>query len=255
VPRFPFSAVVLLVAATVAVAAALAIDPAPLSAASGALLAAAGLVITVVAAAGVLLAKGRWSRRLGTVLAALWLGVGIALDATAATIVVLAASAGALFAFAGPWLSQGWLRHLPSAQGPPPAAVVADLAVLSIPVLVALARPGGPGPLAWALAGTAVVLAWGLSRASRPALWAIRLVLPALGVAAGLAAGAPGGIVLGAGAVLAAAPAWHPDVGRTLRPALTRRAGGVPIPPELAPTAVLEAAGIDDRGRPKEESR
>ena len=255
VPRFPFFVSGVLVATSGLAVARLLIAPAPWAPAAAALLAGTGIGLTVIAVAGVLLAKGRWARALGAGLALLWLGVGAAPDPDPLGTVMLAAGGVALICFVGPWLSRGWLRRLPSAGGPPPVAVAVVLGLLGIPVLVALARPSGPEPAGWALALAAAVLAWGLARALTPALWGVRLGLPVLGAVAAAAAGLPAGLWLGIGTVLVAALSWHPAVPPALRPPLTTRARGIPIPPELAPAAVLEAAGVDDRGHRKEASR
>ena len=57
--------------------------------------------------------------------------------------------------------------------------------------------------------------------------------------------------VVGAGAGVAIAMlAWHPSVKTAFHP--PREIGTPhPIPPELAPTQVLDAADIDERGRPR----
>jgi hypothetical protein len=62
--------------------------------------------------------------------------------------------------------------------------------------------------------------------------------------------------VIGAPALLVAGlivviPAWHRDVALAIAPAAPSRGTAVAIPPELVPPEILEAAGLDERGRPR----
>jgi hypothetical protein len=52
--------------------------------------------------------------------------------------------------------------------------------------------------------------------------------------------------VLGGAAAVAG---WRREVAVALAPPLVRRSDPMRIPPELAPPDVLDAAGLDDRGR------
>jgi hypothetical protein len=58
------------------------------------------------------------------------------------------------------------------------------------------------------------------------------------------------GVVASALAVAVAALTWHPSVKASYHP--PREVGTTfPIPPELAPREVLDAAEVDDSGRPR----
>jgi hypothetical protein len=51
-------------------------------------------------------------------------------------------------------------------------------------------------------------------------------------------------------ALVVLAMAWHPEVKVAFHP--PRETGRVfPIPPELAPKEILDAADLDERGRPR----
>ena len=77
----------------------------------------------------------------------------------------------------------------------------------------------------------AVRIVWPLLAIGQPIRWAFRR---RRGVFAGIAVGTL---------------AWHSSVRNSVHP-LVESGSRVPIPPELAPREVLDAAEIDDRGRP-----
>jgi hypothetical protein len=198
------------------------------------------------------LARGRWSRFavLGT--AAVWFGVAVAgpLGIGSATTAVLAVAAAS--AAAGPWLER-WVRHLPSAEGAPPAAVVLLLSLIATPVAVgALSPTTNPTAAAWGFIGWSLGLAFLLSRAVGWSLWLCRI----LHVPAAVLAGFTMPLVIGGAIALKAASesllTWRRDVSLAVRPLLVEASPGVPIPPELVDPAIMEAAGLDDRGHPIE---
>lgn len=254
-PRSPFWISAALTASAVAWSSRLALDPEPLGAVPGAVLGADLALLAVVAVAGLLVARGRWARYLAISLSVVWLGLGawMPLDplGAAATVVAGAALAGT----AGPWLTRGWLRHRPSADGPPVAAVAMMLGLLALPGVVALAGHDGLGGLEWALAGLAVPGCWAVGRGVTAGLWAVRLALPLLAAAAGVAAGFPNGLATVGAGLAVAAVSWRRDVGVSVSPIAPEPARRVPIPPELVPPEILEAAGYDERGRPAEPRR
>lgn len=212
----------------------------------------AGMVIlAIVAASGTLLARGRWAAPTDAAIGATWIGIAVAGPLGPLSIALLAAGALALAAASGPWL-HGWLRRLPRADGPPPAAVVLLLALLATPVVAAFASPSGMPVLSVVLAAWSALLAMGLARILPGSLLAARVLHPALCAAAAVAAGVPGGAPLVAVGVVATAAAWRRDVALAIAPAVPRRSDAVAIPPELVPPEILEAAGLDDRGRPKQ---
>ena len=225
----------------------LAVDPEPLAADAAALLALGALLLTVVSLVGLVMARSRWARLTGLGVAVSWVGVFAASPIDPLGVAMLAAATTAAAAYAGPWAAR-WARRLPRADGPPTAGVVALLTLLATPVVVAVASADGLHPAGWAFSAWSLAAAWGLGRSLRPALWAVRVAHPALALAAGALAGIPGGIAVAASGIVPAVAAWHPSVAdavASLDPVAT-----VAMPPELTPADVLEAAGIDDRGRP-----
>ena len=121
-----------------------------------------------------------------------------------------------------------------------------------MPALVAITTPEGVRVGGWLLSGFALLAAWGYSQAWLPALWAARVALPILGVAAVAGLSWPGALAVGLSVALLTTLAWAPDVRQAALAGTATPASLVPIPPELAPPEVLEAAGLDDGGRPRE---
>jgi hypothetical protein len=248
-PRAPFVVTAVLLLAALGRAADLLLDPDPFAAGPAAVLAASTAAGSLIAATGILVARGRWARNAGLVIAGGSLALGAVLPLDPISGVVLAAAGAALAGLAGPWLVRGWLRRLPSADGPPSAAVALVLGLLAFPALIALSRPSGLGALDWALVAATPVLGWALGRGSTAALWLIRLVLPATAIAAGISAGLPGGPVIALAGVAAGVTAWAGAVSRAVSPLIPERVPAVPFPPELVPGDILRAAGFDQRGR------
>jgi hypothetical protein len=209
-------------------------------------------VLTVVACAGLLIARGRWARVVSAALAAVWVGVVAASPLSPVSITVLVAAAFTVGATAGPWLGR-WLRRLPPAQGPPPSVSALLIALLATPAVVGLASPSGLHAVAWGWSASSLLLAPALGRAAPGSLSGARFVHPAVGAAAAVLVGFPGGVAYGALVVASGVLAWRRDVALAVSPISTDRTAPVPFPPELTPPEVLAAAGLDDRGRPLED--
>ncbi len=253
-PRAPFIVTGLVVVAALTRAVALATEPDPFATSAAAVLAVSYLVFGNVTAAGLLVAKGPWARRVGLLITAGSLVLAVVQPLTTAAVVALIPAGLALAALAGPWLTRRWLRLLPSADGPPPTAVAALVALLILPAWIAVARADGLERPDWLLVAAAIVLAAGMVRALPVALWSARILLPAAGIAAGVLDGMPRGPIVAGGAIVAAALAWAPSVGRSVTPLIREPSPSVSVPPELVDPEILAEAGYDDRGRPREQS-
>jgi len=217
-----------------------------------ALLVAIGMgLLTLVVTAGLLLSRGRWSRWSLLALGVGWIGLAARGPLTSLAFAVVLGGAAMLSVAAGPWLPR-WLRHRPSAEGPPQAAVVLLISLLAVPVAIGvLIDP--PGLLGWTLSIWAVLVAFGISRAAPAVLWAARVAHLPLGIALAVQAGA-GGIAIALLFGAQVAVMWRGDVHLAVSPLIPERASSVPIPPELVDPAILRAAGLDDRGAPMEDS-
>lgn len=251
--RPPLLAAAAIVLAALGWALSLTFGDGPLSESAAALLAADLLLVATVVAVGVVWSRGRWTRRMAALLVVVGAAIGVPQKADGWWIGAVAATGLAVLAVAGPWLGR-WLRKSPRSDGPPSRSVALLLGLLLLPGLVAATAPGGVALAGWLLAGFAAPAAWLYARARTPALWAIRALLPLLGLAAAVTLGWAGGLVLGTGVVTLTALAWSREALAAAMPPVTAQAGVVPIPPELTPTEVLEAAGLDDRGRRREGS-
>ena len=246
-PAAPLIVALLIAATSVTGTVVLAIAPDPLAGSSAALFAAGSAAVTLVAVAGILLARGRWARHLGTVVALTWIGVGTTLETSAGFAVIGVAAAG-LGASTGPWLGR-WLRHLPRSDGAPATAVVALITLLLTPPALALAAPHGVAGAAWGFAAWSGVLAFAIARIVPGALTAARVVHPVAALATLIAIRLPGAIpaVISAGVV--SAMCWRRDVALAVAPLLPTTSAVHRLPPELAPRDVLAAAGADESGR------
>lgn len=249
-PLAPLIVTSLVVAPMVFGAVLLALTPAPFSTDAALLLAAGNTILGTIVAVGFLLARARWARDLGLALALLWVGLGVVGESPwhSASVVL---GAGLLAAMAGPW-PQRWLRRLPATEAPPRAAAALLFALVSVPTLLAIASPTGVTWASWAFAAWCLVLAWAVARAVPGASTAARFAHPVLAIAIAYAAGRYGGAVVVVSGAVVAVLAWQPEVRVAVAPLVPPMAGeAVRFPPELAPAAVLEAAGLDRSGRPE----
>ncbi|HEX6947209.1 MAG TPA: hypothetical protein VF246_07645 [Acidimicrobiia bacterium] len=204
------------------------------------------LVLGTTATTGLVVLGARWAHRLAWLV--LLAGGGIAavrpIDVTwVAALVVTMVSAGALVSL------QGRLRKLPSATGPPDQAVLLPLVQLSSPLAIGLTGSGET----WAVMVMglgALVAAFLYARVVFGGLVVSRVVWPALGLSLTPFL-EPAALVVTVALVAATlALAWHPLAKAAFHP--PRTVGSTfPIPPELTPPEILDAAGLDERGRRK----
>jgi hypothetical protein len=128
--------------------------------------------------------------------------------------------------------------------------VLAPLILLVTPALLGLAgNQASPVPLL--IVGlSAPVAAFLYSRVLPGGLIAIRILWPLLAVASSPFLGWWAGVLAVAIAGTVAFLAWDDSVKAAYHP--PREVGSTfPIPPELAPREIRDAAGIDEKGRPK----
>ena len=204
-------------------------------------------VLTLTAVAGLLFTQALWAQRLSLVMVGLtlapvgllerspawWVGAGL----TIATGYVLASPKTAV-------------RVGLSPSAPPRSAVLLLLSLVSTPMLIALVNLGQTPPsAAFVVAAAAVSLAWLFGKVSLPALWSLRTALP-LSIA-GLAFYGPfpiSGLLLVAAAAIGWF-AWQAETHIASVPLIPRRDHPKPVFAEFAPPEVLDAAGLDRKGR------
>ena len=216
---------------------------------AGAMTAAGHLILTSIAIVGALIGAARWGR---------WMGIGLAsLLAVPAIIqpidpwwVGMVIAAGlALAGLVGTGL-RSVVRQRPPAGSPPVKATALVLGLLGVPMLLGGVQPAGVGTADWAIAATSVVLAVWYTRAHDAALWGVRLGVPLLTVASALAVPWPAAALPVAGLAVLSRLAWSTDARIAVIP-LASPGRSVPIPAELTPEEILDAAGIDTHGRKK----
>lgn len=226
---------------------ALIIDSGPFSGASVLLIGLGLLVTSTVATVGMILVGGRWAHRLGLTALGLTIPLAVVRDLDPLWVLAMTATAIAVVGLLSPTLT-ATIRKLPSASGPPPRAVAPALVLLVAPALLGFA---GVDATAWALLVvglTAPIAAFVYSRVLPGGLLTVRLVWPILTLALSPLLGWAGGLTAATLALAVAAGAWGASVKASYQP--PREVGTTfPIPPELAPREVLEAAEIDDKGR------
>ena len=228
---------------------ALVVDAGPFESAPALLIGVGLLATATVATIGVIVVGGRWAHRLGLVSLAITVVLAVFRDLDFVWILGTVVTALALLALLSPTVT-GSIRKLPSASGPPPRAITPPLVLLAAPALLGFV---GNGATAWALLVvglSAPNAAFLYSRVIPGGLVGIRLVWPAMTLALSPLLGWVAGLTAAALAAAVAFSAWDPSVKASYHP--PREVGTTfPIPPELAPDEVLDAAQIDDKGRRK----
>lgn len=216
----------------------------------GALLIGVGiLTMSTVSVVGVTIAGGRWAHRLAVASAAAGLVIAAIRPIDGFWVAGLVASTAAGSAMFIPQVTSR-VRKLPAAGGPPQAAVVAPLVLLGAPFLIGIASNQPPAWPTLTIGLSAPLVAFVFARVIPGGLMALRLLWPLLAIALAPMLGMPAAVVSAALGALVALLAWRPEVKAAFHP--PREEGSAyPIPPELAPEDVLDAAHIDDRGRPK----
>lgn len=253
-PPAPLAVSLLLGGSATAAIVGLAFDSEPFSSIAASLFALGGGLLTLITVAGLLLARGRWARWMALGLGVVWFGEAVAGPFDIASIATMVLATATATAAAGPWL-QRWVRHLPAADGPPPAAATLLVSLVATPVALALFEPrGSVGAAGWLLVAWSLLLALGVARALAPALWAARIAHPVVAIAIGVVLGMPAAAGVIAKAAVETALVWRRDVHLAVTPLIPRPSAAVPIPPELVDPAIMKAAGLNDRGRPLEDS-
>lgn len=239
------TAALLLIASTAAWTVVMALDASPRPATAVIAMAVSLWTAAVASVSGMMISRSRWARRTGLALAAAHGVIAVIWPVDGWWMAAAGLSAAAAISVSGPWL-RGIVRSLPAAAGPPARAVLVPLLILAVPFVGGAL--GGDG--AWfAIAALAALGAgfWFI-RTWTGALVAVRIGWPLVALSLAWPIGGAAGVAVAALGVTVSVVAWDESVTRSVIP-LVERGSLVPIPPELAPGDVLDAAGIDDRGR------
>lgn len=225
---------------------ALLIEESPLETAPAFLLGLGLLAMSTVAMMGMIAVGGRWAHRLGLTDLAFMLILAVIRPVDVFWFVALGLTAVALAASGSPVVTRS-IRKLPSATGPPPRAITPPLLLLAAPAVVGLL---GNDAEPWALLVVGISapnVAWLYSRVVPGGLLAIRLVWPTLAIVLSPWLGWWAGTASVVIAVSVVVLSWHKTVRASYHP--PQETGTTfPIPPELSPSEVLDAAEIDEKG-------
>ena len=226
---------------------ALMIEPGPLPPTPSVLLFGVGIISSAtVATTGMAVVGARWAYRLGWMVTAATAVIAVVRPIDVAWVIGALSTMAAALAMVS---IAGRIRKLPAAAGPPSRAVLLPLVLLATPIALGVTASGplwpalviGLGALLTALLYTRVIFG---------GLVAARVIWPGASVALSLLlepAGTGVAIVVAIAVILLA---WHPSAKIAFHP--PRLTGSrFPIPPEIAPHQVLDAAHIDDTGNPK----
>lgn len=227
---------------------ALLVDPGPLAPWSLFLAGLGLLTVASVSTVGMTVSGARWAWRtaLGALGYTLALAVVRPIDAWWVAAISATAISGLLLVGAG---STG-MRRLPTALGPPPASVLLSLTLLAAPALLGLAAWDQPGYATVVVGCTATLSALWYSRVLYGGLALARVGWPAVCLALAWWQPLAALLVTLILAALVAILAWRPEVKTAFHPP-RERGTAYPIPPELAPPEILDAARLDERGRPR----
>lgn len=206
--RMPYAVAATVMAAGIAWAIHLVVAPEPWAIDSAMTISIGILVLNIVAMAGLLLGRGRWTRYFAAGLVLAQLPLALFGDTEPLLLAALAFSALALGGLAGPWF-KGWLRERPAAGSPGPIPIALAIGAFTVVPLVGVATPDGLEN-AHGLAGALGILtSWGYLRGHTWALWSSRTALPAAVVAAAVASPVGGALLLTCTAAGIAALAWQ----------------------------------------------
>jgi hypothetical protein len=205
--------------------------------------------MSTVSLVGMVVAGGRWAHRLGLVTLAFTVVVAIVRPIDVVWTISVGLTAVALVALLSPTLTDS-IRKLPSASGPPPRAIAPPLILLATSCILGFL---GNEATTWALLVVGISApnaAFLYSRVLPGGLLAIRLVWPAMTLTLSPLLGWAAGIAAALIAVAVAVISWDESVKASYHPP-REQGSAFPIPPELAPKEILDAAEIDDTGRPR----
>jgi hypothetical protein len=228
---------------------ALIVDPGDFVPASVLLIGLGLLSMATVAVVGIALSGGQWARRLALAVVVANSLVALNRPIDAIWFVAMALTAVSLLAMYLPTVTAR-IRKLPAASGPPPRSVLTPILLLTVPFSVGLTAVEGESWAMMSVGVTALLAAFLYARVISGGLLAVRIVWPAIALGTAPFLGVVAGTVSALLGIAVSAIAWHPSVRVAFHPP-TEAGSTYPIPPELAPREVLDAAQVDDHGKPQ----
>lgn len=193
--RMPYAIAILVMAAGLTWSLHLVASPAPWTADSALAIAIGTLVLSIVALTGLLLGRGRWTRRFAVGLLIAEMGIALVADFDLWLIGALVLTGFALIGLFGPWL-KGWVRERPAAASPGVEPILLAIGTFALVPVVGLAAPSGLRPAHGVLGAVGVLLAWGYMKGGMWALLGMRFALPILVAVAAIFSPAGGAVLL-----------------------------------------------------------
>lgn len=233
--------------AAVAWTVALMIEPGPLPPTPSVLLLGVGVISSAaVSTTGMVVAGAGWAHRLGWMVIAVTALIAVVRPIDVAWVIGALSTMAAALAMVS---IAGRIRKLPTAAGPPSRAVLLPLVLLATPIALGVTASGPLWP-ALVIGLGALLTALLYARVIFGGLVAARVIWPGAALALSPLLEPAGTVVAIVLAIAVMMLAWHPSAKTAFHP--PRLTGSTfPIPPELAPHQVLDAAQIDDTGNPK----
>jgi hypothetical protein len=216
----PFAACAVLILSCLWWGFSLTIGPAPWSPVQSVVIAAGLLVGGTASAAGILTDRSPLARRLGFGTLAMTGIIAALRPAGSGWVVGVALAVVAGVGLAGPWM-RDWMRERPTPESPAPVPAALLILLLGLPVAAAL-WPQKTGAVALALGSVgAWVIALLYARGGKGALWACRIGIPLLAVAA-IGFDDAAAITWLAGVVIGTILAWTTNARLAIRPLVKR---------------------------------
>lgn len=206
------------------------------------------ITMTTIGTVGLVLVGARWAYRLLVAMVGVTLVVALSRPIDGIAIAGLVLSGAALVALFIPAASR-LRRKLPAASGPPARAVVATLLALSTPLVLGLI-PYEPNGWVVLFAFSAPLFAFLYSRTISGGLALMRFGVLLMALVSAPLMPLPHAVASLAMGGAIAIISWNKDVAVAFGP-LLEKGTTYAIPPELAPSEILDGAGIDKRGKRK----
>jgi hypothetical protein len=201
--------------------------------------------MATVGVTGMIVVGGRWALRTGAATVFATLPVAVIRPTDPIWFVALSITAGMLLLL--PIVTQR-IRKLPSATGPPSEAVLVALILAGTPAAIGFAAWNRPTTATVIVGLSAPLAALWYSRVLPGGLYVVRIIWPLITTGLVRLQTAPVAIVSVVTAIVVLAMAWRPEVAVAFHP--PRETGRVyPVPPELVPKEILDAAELDEKGR------
>ncbi|MDH3731494.1 MAG: hypothetical protein OES13_10310, partial [Acidimicrobiia bacterium] len=234
-PLGPLLAALVAISTSLAWSILLIVDPQPFASGPAVMLAITTIVVTLIAVAGLLLARSQWAAWLLVAIAAAQMALAVAtpIDRGWQAVAILAA-----LALVGLAAAAGRHSQRSSNSGPPSLAIVLLLSLIAFPALVAVSNANGIAALAVLGSGLMVLAAIIYSRGGIMALWTLRSVVPLGAILASSTTPFPAAALVLAAGIALSVLAWAPVIHSAAAPLAPLRSPGYRIPPELAPREI-----------------